>query len=70
MAYWYNANPAAMMATFFQSPYFLQKGEAHQKKYRCADYLPNIAQIVCATLRSTAHEDKVRCRQQNLREER
>lgn len=70
LAYWCNANPNAMMAAFLQSPYFSQKSETHQKKCRRADYLPNTAKTACSALRSTAHEDTVRYRQQSRREER
>jgi putative DNA primase/helicase len=67
LAYWCNANQTAMLAAFLQSPYFAQKDEAHQKKCRRADYLPNTAKAACATLRSTAREDTVRYRQNRER---
>jgi primase-polymerase (primpol)-like protein len=63
LAYWCNANQTAMLAAFMQSPYFAGKDEAHQKKCRRADYLPNTAKAACATLRSTAREDTARYRQ-------
>ena len=69
LAYWCNANLGEMMAAFLQSPYFSQKGEAHQKKCRRADYLPNTAKTACAALRSTAHEDTLRYRRDIIREE-
>ena len=69
LAYWCNADPGAMMAAFLQSPYFSQKGEAHQKKCRRADYLPNTAKTACAALRSTAHEDTLRYRQSRKHED-
>lgn len=69
LAYWCNANPGKMMAVFLQSPYFSQKGDAHQKKCRRADYLPNTAKTACATLRSTAHEDTMKYRQSKSRDE-
>ena len=59
LAYWCNANPAAMITTFLQSPYYAQKGEAHTKKCQRADYLSNTARKACATLRSTAHRDTI-----------
>ncbi len=69
LAYWCNANPEPMMAAFLQSPYFSQKGDAHQKKCRRPDYLPNTAKTACATLRSTAHEDTMKYRQSKSRDE-
>ena len=69
LAYWCNANPGEMMAAFLQSPYFSQKGDAHQKKCRRADYLPNTAKTACTTLRSTAHEDTMKYRQSKSRDE-
>jgi putative DNA primase/helicase len=60
LAYWCNADPQAMIAAFLQSPYFAGKDEAHQKKCRRADYLPNTAKAACASLHSTAREDTER----------
>jgi putative DNA primase/helicase len=69
LAYYCNANPSAMLAAFMSSPYFAQKDEAHQKKCRRADYLPNTAKAACATLRSTAAQDTARYRQSRERDE-
>jgi len=60
LAYWCNADPAAMTSAFLQSPYYSQKDAAHQKKCQRADYLPNTVKTACATLRSTAYEDTLR----------
>jgi putative DNA primase/helicase len=57
LAYWCSADQAAMIAAFLKSPYFAGKDEAHQKKCRRADYLPNTAKAACLSLRSTARED-------------
>ena len=54
LAYWQNADPDAMIRAFVSSPYFVQKDEAHKKKSRRSDYLPNTAKNACATVRSTA----------------
>jgi primase-polymerase (primpol)-like protein len=63
LAYWCNANVPAMLAAFMQSPYFAQKDEAHQRKCRRADYLPNTATAACSTLHSTAEQDTARFNQ-------
>jgi putative DNA primase/helicase len=57
LAYWCNADPAAMLNAFYQSPYFAQKDEAH--KYKCgrSDYLPNTARKACVTAYSSAKVD-------------
>jgi putative DNA primase/helicase len=69
LAYWCNADQSAMIAAFLQSPYFAGKDEAHQKKCRRADYLPNTAKAACFSLRSTAREDTERyIRQSKYRE--
>jgi putative DNA primase/helicase len=62
LAYWCNANPAAMIAAFVSSPYYAQKDEAHQRKCGRSDYLPNTAKAACSTLRSTAQQDTERFR--------
>jgi putative DNA primase/helicase len=69
LAYWLSADPQAMIAAFLQSPYYGQKDEAHQRKCRRADYLPNTAKAACATLRSTAREDTERYRRNQSRNE-
>ena len=69
LAYWCNADHAAMLAAFTQSPYYAGKDEAHMKKCQRADYLPNTAKAACAALRSTAREDTARYRQSKSRDE-
>jgi len=60
LAYWCNADPAAMIAAFLQSPYYAGKDDAHKRKCRRSDYLPNTARKACDGLRSTAARDAVR----------
>lgn len=69
LAYWCNADPDAMVRAFLSSPYYLQKDNAHMKKCRRADYLPNTAKKACATVYSTAKADYDRW-QQNRKLER
>ena len=54
LAYWCNADSAAMLRAFMQSPYCAGKDEAHIKKCQRSDYLPNTAKNACATVYSTA----------------
>jgi len=68
LAYWCNAEPGMMVGAFLQSPYFAQKDEAHQKKCRRVDYLPNTVKAACTTLRSTAYEDTARYQRQKNRD--
>jgi putative DNA primase/helicase len=67
LAYWLSADQSAMCAAFTRSPYYAQKDEAHQKKCRRADYLPNTAKAACAALRSTEREDTARYRRERSR---
>lgn len=69
LAYWCNAHPGEMMKAFISSPYYDGKDVAHKKKCGRQDYLPNTAKTACATLRSTAHEDTVRFRQNKDRDD-
>lgn len=57
LAYWCNADPAAMIRAFMSSPYYAGKDEAHKKKCRRADYLPNTAKNACISVYSTAKAD-------------
>jgi len=70
LAYWCNADPAAMTAAFLQSPYYSGKDDEHKRKCGRTDYLPRTARAACATLRSTAHEDTLRYRQARNRDAR
>ncbi len=69
LAYWCNADPGFMTVSFLQSPYFQQKDEAHKKKCRRNDYLPNTAKNACATLRSTAARDMEKYQRERTRDE-
>jgi len=69
LAYWLSADQTAMLAAFFQSPYYAQKDEAHKVKCQRADYLPNTVKTSCASLRSTAQEDMARYRCERTRDE-
>lgn len=62
LAYWCNADHAAMLTAFTQSPYYNGKDDAHKKKCHRTDYLTNTAKTACATLLSTAYEDTLRFR--------
>ena len=68
LAYWCNADPAAMLRAFMQSPYYAQKDEAHKKKCQRADYLPNTAKNACASVYSTTQADADRWKQTRKRE--
>jgi putative DNA primase/helicase len=69
LAYWCNACVPAMLAAFFESPYYKQKDEAHKQKCLRNDYLPNTAKAACATLNSTAEQDTARFKQMKTRGE-
>lgn len=68
LAYWCNADAAAMIQAFLSSPYYAQKDAEHKKKCQRADYLPNTAKNSCATSYSTARQDSERWQQSRRRE--
>jgi len=68
LAYWCNAAPDAMIQAFLTSPHYQQKDEAHKRKCRRSDYLPNTAQSAACTAYSTAKADYDRWRQHQKRE--
>jgi putative DNA primase/helicase len=68
LAYWCNADPAAMIRAFLRSPHCRQKDEAHRRKCERADYLPNTAQEAADTVYSTARADYERWQRGRARE--
>ncbi|MDR2356935.1 MAG: hypothetical protein LBD92_02460 [Oscillospiraceae bacterium] len=68
LAYWRNADEAAMIRAFLSSPHFAQKDEAHKRKCQRDDYLPNTARKAAATVYSTAIADYERWRQSRKKE--
>jgi putative DNA primase/helicase len=68
LAYWCNADEAAMIGAFLQSPHFAQKDEAHRRKCQRDDYLANTARKAAATVYSTAIADYERWRRNRRRE--
>jgi len=68
LAYWCNADPAAMIQAFIQSPYYAGKDAAHMKKCQRSDYLPNTAKNACASVYSTAAQDYERWQANRKRE--
>jgi putative DNA primase/helicase len=67
LAYWCNADEAAMIRAFLRSPHFAQKDEAHRRKCQRDDYLPNTARKAAATVYSTAIADYERWRRNQKR---
>jgi primase-polymerase (primpol)-like protein len=70
LAYWCNADTDAMVRAFLSSPHYAQKDEAHIKKCKRVDYLPNTAMRSSSTVYSTAAADYERFKQRKRNMER
>jgi putative DNA primase/helicase len=70
LAYWCNADSAAMIQAFLSSPHCTRKDESHKRKCQRDDYLPNTAREAAATVYSTALADYERWQENRGRRER